>query len=80
MKPGGASLSPDLFRKMATDLDRALLRAWDLFEEDVTDEVENELRELLPMLVDAGYVTADEYKWAFTAKGVSRAKALLNSP
>jgi hypothetical protein len=56
--------------------DRELLRAWDLFIQDPTDEVFDELERLLPTLISAGYADADEYTWSFSDTGIARAEAL----
>jgi len=44
--------------------------------QDSTDEVEAKVETLLPTLLDAGYVEADEHIWRFTPKGVARVEAL----
>ena len=64
--------------------DRTLLRAWELAEEDITDAVEAEYVELLPPLVEAGYVHEEPWGdddsgwslWRFTKAGVDRADEL----
>ncbi len=62
---------------MALDIaDRDLLRAWEIFDGDFTDEVFAEIEELLPTLVAAGYVEAQEDRWGLTPKGVARAEEL----
>jgi hypothetical protein len=38
------------------EVDKSLTRAWALFLGDVSDETDDELDALLPILVDAGYV------------------------
>jgi hypothetical protein len=58
------------------DLDRVVIRAWELSSEDYTDEVYAAFEEMLPMLEAAGYVDADEHLWRWTAEGVARAEAL----
>jgi hypothetical protein len=63
------------------DLDKTLCRAWELFDEDDLDSVDAELGELLPALVDAGYVRESGHSptgsfWAFTKPGVKRAEEL----
>lgn len=62
-------------------IDRAFARAWRIFDEDLSDETDAELGDLLPVLVDAGYVAVDGESptgehWRFTAAGVEHAKAL----
>jgi len=62
-------------------LDEALCRAWRLFLEDSSDAVDDELKTLLPALIEAGYVTESGHSptgsfWAFTPAGVERAEAL----
>ena len=42
-----------------TDLDQVLIRASEIFLDDLSDETDAELGELLPPLVDAGYVAID---------------------
>ena len=58
------------------DTDVALRRVWELFVEDPTDKIEDEMEALLPTLIVAGYVDATEDRWNFTPKGVARAKQL----
>ena len=58
------------------ELDAILMRAIELCLEDPADAVYDELEPLIPILVDAGYAEADDYKWNFTPKGVARAKEL----
>jgi hypothetical protein len=60
----------------ADDVDRALLRAWELSLEDLSDSTDAEIEELLPQLVAAGYVRVSPDRWRFTPEGVARAKAL----
>jgi hypothetical protein len=60
-----------------TDLDQLLIRASEIFLEDLSDETDAELGELLPPLVEAGYVVVDGesptgYFWRFTEEGVAR--------
>jgi hypothetical protein len=56
---------------MTTDIaDQALLRAWEIFEGDFTDEVFVEIEALLPTLVDAGYAEAREDRWGLTQKSI----------
>jgi hypothetical protein len=64
-------------------LDRALLRAHELFLDDLSDAADAELEMLLPPLVEAGFVqeepwgkTSDHYLWSFTAKGIKRTEDL----
>jgi hypothetical protein len=49
--------------------DEMLLRAWNLALEDITEEVETRLAELLPSLIEAGYV--DEKPWGDAESGLS---------
>lgn len=56
--------------------DEALIRTWQLVVEQQTGAVEEELARLLPMLIEVGYVEADDYTWRFTPKGVERAERL----
>jgi hypothetical protein len=58
------------------DADAALTRAWHLALEDISDAVEDELESLLPALIAAGYVDADDYLWRFTPAGVARVDEL----
>ena len=63
------------------EVDRTLSRAWEIFLEDLSDSTDAELGQLLPTLVDAGYVTIDGesptgHFWRFTPKGVQRAEGL----
>jgi hypothetical protein len=60
----------------AGDVDQALLRAWELFLEDLSDDTDAEIEGLLPQLVAAGYVRAGADRWSFTSEGVARAEAL----
>jgi hypothetical protein len=69
---GGKSMDP---------VDEALCRAWQLFLEDLSDEVDEELKKLLPRLIEAGYVSESGHSptgsfWAFTEAGVKRAEEL----
>jgi hypothetical protein len=57
-------------------MDRALLRARELFLSDATDETEAEVETLIPGLVDAGYVEVDDGTWGFTERGRARADSL----
>lgn len=64
-----------------TDLDQLLIRASEIFLEDLSDETDKELGELLPPLVEAGYVAIDGesptgYFWRFTEQGVARKQEL----
>ncbi len=56
--------------------DAALIKAWELFLEDCSEQVQAELEALLPTLLHAGYAEADEYTWRFTPHGVARAESL----
>jgi hypothetical protein len=58
------------------DVDRALLRARELFLGDDTDETLDELETLLPALAGAGYVDVEEDRWGFTDAGRARADQL----
>lgn len=59
------------------------MRAWELGmdEEGLTDAVMDEGELLLPALLDAGYVVADDEAgtWWFTPEGVARAEELETS-
>jgi hypothetical protein len=62
-------------------LDEALRRASELFLEDGSDTADAELAELLPALVEAGYVHESGHSpsgsfWAFTDSGNARIDAL----
>jgi hypothetical protein len=64
-------------------LDKALCRAHEIFLADSSDELEAELGELLPPLIEAGYVheepwgnDPDWFLWRFTKSGVARGEAL----
>jgi len=64
-----------------TDLDQVLIRASEIFLEELSDETDSELGELLPPLVEAGYVAIDGesptgYFWRFTKQGVRRQEEL----
>ena len=57
--------------------DVALLRAWELADEEHTDAVADEFELLLPTLIQAGYADAPtEHTWRFTPDGVRRAEFL----
>ena len=62
------------------DRDVALLRAWNLGMDDEgwSDEVMGEADKLLPVLLEAGWVSVDDEActWAFTPEGVARAEEL----
>jgi hypothetical protein len=58
------------------DLDAKLLRAWVLFDGEVTDETFDEAERLIPDLVAAGYVDAQDDRWGFSSAGVARAEEL----
>jgi hypothetical protein len=60
-------------------LDRTLLRAWKLFLEDPSDEVDNELEELRPILGAAGYLDDAGDRWGFSALGIARAEELKST-
>jgi hypothetical protein len=70
------SKSPKPHENGVDEVDAVLARAWELFLENTTDEVMDELEPLVPILVDAGYAEADEVAWRFTPKGVARAEEL----
>lgn len=62
-------------------LDEALCRASELFLGDDSDAADAELAKLLPVLVEAGYVTESGHSpsgsfWAFTDSGNARIEAL----
>jgi len=64
-------------------LDKALCRAREIFLADATDELEAELGEMLPALVEAGYIheepwgdSTDWFLWRFTDAGTRRADEL----
>jgi hypothetical protein len=64
-------------------LDRALLRAHELFLGELSDTADAELEGLLPRLVEAGFVheepwgdDADHFLWSFTEKGRKRTEEL----
>ena len=59
------------------ELDRQLTRASEIFLGDLSDETGAELGDLLPSLVEAGYVVIDGesdsgHFWRFTESGVRR--------
>lgn len=64
-------------------LDKALLRAHEIFLEEVSAASDAELEKLLPSLIDAGYVreepwddAADWFLWSFTEAGIERTEEL----
>jgi hypothetical protein len=62
-------------------VDAQLTRAWEIFMGDLSDETDAELGDLLPPLVEAGYVkysgeSSTGHFWNFTPAGVERAKTL----
>ena len=64
-------------------LDRALLRAREIYMDEVSDEADAELGKLLPSLIEAGYVKEkpwgddpDWFLWSFTDSGRERADEL----
>jgi hypothetical protein len=64
-------------------LDRALCRAREIYFDDLSDEGDRELGDLLPPLVEAGYVreepwgdNPDWFLWSFTDAGRKRADEL----
>ena len=63
------------------DADTALIRAWNLGMDDAgwTDEVMDTAKELMPTLLEAGYVAVDDEAgtWWFTKKGVARADEIV---
>jgi hypothetical protein len=62
------------------ELDRALCRAHELFLENPSDSVDDELADLLPALISAGYAEESTLSgldvWGFTPTGVARAEEL----
>ena len=59
--------------------DEALVEAWELGMGDggYTDAVMQRAEELLPTLIQAGYVAVDgDWTWWFTPEGVARAEQL----
>jgi hypothetical protein len=58
------------------DVDRALMRAWHLFVQDPSDDVDRELEALLPLLVTAGYADNEGDRYGFSPKGIARAEEL----
>ena len=58
------------------DADNALLLVSELADHDHTDAVADEFERLLPTLIEAGYVEADDYTWRLTPEGVARAELL----
>jgi len=64
-------------------LDRALVRAREIYFGDLSDELDAELGELLPSLIEAGYAreepwgdSEDWFLWSFTDAGRKRADEL----
>lgn len=62
-------------------LDVALKRAHEIFLEDESDESEAELKQLMPALLQAGYVEENEWGdgwllWGFTDAGIKRGEEL----
>jgi hypothetical protein len=62
-------------------LDEALCRAWSLRLKDTSNDVDEELEKLLPLLIEAGYVRVWGHSptgsfWAWTESGVKRAEEL----
>lgn len=62
-------------------LDDALCQAHEIFLGDLSDETDAELDDLLPPLVEAGYVKETGHSptgsfWAFTESGVRRGEEL----
>jgi hypothetical protein len=62
-------------------LDRDLCRAHEIFMGNMSDETEAELDEILPALIEAGYIGESGHSptgsfWAFTEAGVKRGKEL----
>jgi hypothetical protein len=58
--------------------DEALIEAWNLGMDRAgwNDAVMERAEQLLPILVEAGYVLADGDTWGFTPEGVARAEEL----
>jgi hypothetical protein len=59
-----------------SDADDALAHTWSLNEEGRDDELAGAIEPVLPLLIDAGYVEADDSRWRFTQAGVVRAHEL----
>jgi hypothetical protein len=64
-------------------LDKKLLRALELFYEELSDASDAELASLLPELIEAGYVEEkpwgddpDHFLWSFTEVGRRRSEEL----
>jgi hypothetical protein len=62
-------------------IDEALCRAWNLSLEDWSDAVEDALEEVLPALIQAGYVAESGRSltgsfWTFTQTGTKRLEEL----
>lgn len=62
-------------------LDKALCRAHEIFLGDLSEETDAELDDLLPALIEAGYVEERGHSptgslWAFTESGVRRGDEL----
>jgi hypothetical protein len=62
-------------------LDQALCRVHEIFLDDPSEAAYAELSELLPALVEAGYVTESDYGdgwslWGFTPAGIARGEEL----
>jgi hypothetical protein len=70
-----------------TAADRALARAVKLHHADPTEEVEKELADLVPILVEAGYASEEPWGddpywslWRFTEAGMRRRDELGLDP
>jgi len=57
--------------------DTILIRAWELWLADPTDEKDEEIEKLIAPLVDAGYAEVEGYTWGFTPEGIKRAEELV---
>jgi hypothetical protein len=58
------------------EADRQLLRLWQLWDGELTDQVYEETERLLPAVAAAGYVRITGDTWAYTTAGVERAEQL----
>jgi hypothetical protein len=64
-------------------VDEALLRAHEIFLEELSSQSDAELENLLPSLVEAGYVREEPWAegsrwflWSFTKAGIKRTEEL----
>lgn len=67
-------------------LDKALLRAQEIFLDELSDATDTELEDLLPPLIKAGLVheepwgeASDHFLWSFTEAGIKRVEELESS-